>query len=280
MCIRDSIGTERIHSYKNSNNYTLNVGSDNGVAGTDFNENYDLDVTTNQRIGTHLDIGVGVSDALPGISSTKEYRLHIDQSWTDPSKTYKPIDIIIDSSPTGAADSKIIEATVGTDTKFSVDVDGNVTIPTTSTYGLSGKAFSTTITIGSVANTAQNTDTVTLLDGQGGNPSPLSINVARYQGGAEISSVVRTFGVRLTNNIGSFVYFGASSGTPHQAASPRDADIGGIGNIADFNSRSMVVYLNGVIQQPYFDYHFDGSFLYFDSSIAQGSRIDIRCLAN
>ena len=42
----------------------------------------------------------------------------------------------------------------------------------------------------------------------------------------------------------------------------------------------MVVYLNGVIQQPYFDYHFDGSFLYFDSSIAQGSRIDIRCLAN
>jgi len=274
------IGTERIHSYKNSNNYTLNVGSDNGVAGTAFNENYDLDVTTNQRIGTHLDIGVGVSDALPGISSTKEYRLHIDQSWTDPSKTYKPIDIYIDSTPTGAADSKIIEATVGTDTKFSVDVDGNVTIPTTSTYGLSGKAFSTTITIGSVANTAQNTDTVTLLDGQGGNPSPLSINVARYQGGAEISSVVRTFGVRLTNNIGSFVYFGASSGTPHQAASPRDADIGGIGNIADFNSRSMVVFLNGVIQQPYIDYHFDGSFLYFDSSIAQGSRIDIRCLAN
>ena len=274
------IGTERIHSYKNSNNYTLNVGADNGVAGTDFNENYDLDVTTNQRIGTHLDIGVGVSDALPGISSTKEYRLHIDQSWTDTSVTYKPIDIAIDATPLGAPDSKIIEAKVGTDTKFSVDVDGNVTIPTTSTYGLSGKAFSTTITIGSVANTAQNTDTVTLLDGQGGNPSPLSINVARYQGGAEISSVVRTFGVRLTNNIGSFVYFGASSGTPHQAASPRDADIGGIGNIADFNSRSMVVYLNGVIQQPYFDYHFDGSFLYFDSSIAQGSRIDIRCLAN
>ena len=84
----------------------------------------------------------------------------------------------------------------------------------------------------------------------------------------------------MEENIGNFIYYGASSGTPHQAASPRDADIGGIGNIADFNSRSMVVYLNGVIQQPYFDYHFDGSFLYFDSSIAQGSRIDIRCLAN
>ena len=179
----------------------LNVGSDNGVAGTAFNENYDLDVTTNQRIGTHLDIGVGVSDALPGISSTKEYRLHIDQSWTDPSKTYKPIDIIIDSSPTGAADSKIIEATVGTDTKFSVDVDGNVTIPTTSSYGLSGKAFSTTITVvepNQNPNTANNTDTFT---SQG-----LTIEVAGYQGSSQTTTITRSFTGKLSNNIGNFIF--------------------------------------------------------------------------
>ena len=193
----------------------------------------------------------------------------------------KPIDIYIDSTPTGAADSKIIEATVGTDTKFSVDVDGNVTIPTTSTYGLSGKAFSATITVvNSNPNDANNTTTVTALDGQDANPNPLTIQVARYQGSGELSYVTRTFSVKLTTSLGSFVYYGASSSTPHIPASPRDADIGGIGNIADFNTRSMVVYLNGVIQQPYIDYHFDGTFLYFDSSIDDGSRIDIRCLAN
>ena len=278
------IGTERIHSYKNSNNYTLNVGSDNGTAGTDFNENYDLDVTTNQRIGTHLDIGVGVSESsLPGISATKEYRLHINQSWTDSSVVYKPIDIAVTATGGNyALDSKIIEATVGGNSKFSVDVDGNVTIPTNATYGLSGKAFAATITVvNSSPNSNNNTTTVTLLDGPGtGNQPPLNINVVEYQGSAAVGSVVREFGARLTTSLGSFVYYGASSSTPHQAASPRDADIGGIGNIADFNTRSMVVFLNGVIQQPYLDYHFDGTFLYFNGSIAQGSRIDIRCLAN
>ena len=269
------IGTERIHSYKNSNNYTLNVGSDNGVAGTDFNENYDLDVTTNQRIGTHLDIGVDTSDALPGISSTKEFRLHINQSWTDSSKTYKPIDIAIDSTPIGAVDSKIIEATVGNDSKFSVDVDGNVTIPTTSSYGLSGKAFSTTITVvepNQNPNTANNTDTFT---SQG-----LTIEVAGYQGSSQTTTITRSFTGKLTNNIGNFIFYGASTTTPHLAGTPRDADIGGIPNIADFNTRSMIVFVNGVIQQPYSDYHFDGQFLYFDGSLPAGTRVDIRCLAN
>ena len=108
----------------------------------------------------------------------------------------------------------------------------------------------------------------------------MTINVARYQGTTPIAAITRSFGFRMTNQLGSFVYFGASTATPHVTGSPRDADVGGIGNVADFNTRSMVVYINGVIQQPYFDYHFDGSFLYFDSALANGSRIDIRCIAN
>ena len=84
----------------------------------------------------------------------------------------------------------------------------------------------------------------------------------------------------MTNQLGDFIYYGASNTTPHVGGTTRDADVGGISNLSDFNTRSMVVYVNGVIQQPYFDYHFDGTFLYFNGSIAVDGRIDIRCLAN
>ena len=269
------IGTEKIHSYKDGTNYTLNVGTDLGDAGTAFNDNYDLDVTTNQRIGTNLDIGTAVNAAQPGISNTKQSRLHIAQSWTNSSVEYRPIEIAVAASPSGAVASRLIEAKVGTDSKFSVDQDGNVTIPDTATYGLSKKAFTTTITTATTANTANNIDSITNLGA-----NPLTISVVRYQGGSALSPISRSFGFRMTNQLGSFIYYGASAATPHVTGSPRDADVGGLGNIADFNTRSMVVYINGVIQQPYFDYHFDGSYLYFDSALADGARIDIRCLAN
>ena len=269
------VGTEKIHSYKDGSDYTLNVGSDIGTAGTTFNDNYDLDVTTNQRIGTNLDIGTAVNAAQPGISATKQSRLHIAQSWSNSSVEYRPIEIAVGASPTGAVGSKLIEAKVGTNSKFSVDKDGNVTIPDDATYGLSKKAFTTTITTAATANTTNNIDSITNLGA-----NVLTINVARYQGTTPIAAITRSFGFRMTNQLGSFVYFGASTATPHVTGSPRDADVGGIGNVADFNTRSMVIYINGVIQQPYFDYHFDGTYLYFDSALANGSRIDIRCIAN
>jgi len=276
------IGVERIHSYKDGSNYTLNIGSDNGVAGTAFNNNYDLDVTTNLRIGTNLDIGTAVNAAQPGISATKQSRLHIAQSWTDSSVEYRPIEIAVGNSPNGAIASKLIEAKVGTDSKFSVDKDGNVTIPQTATYGLSKKAFSTTIVVKSISNANNNETSITTLAQGGG--TPLTIEIAKYQGGNLLSgpgsTSSRSFGFRTTTPIGNFVFFGASDATPHVSGSPRDADVGGLGNIDDFNTRSMIVYINGVIQQPYFDYHFDGTYLYFDSQLATDSRIDIRCLAN
>ena len=268
------IGVEKIHSYKDGTNYTLNIGSDIGIA--NINTNYDLDVTTNQRIGTNLDIGVGLTGSQPGISATKQSRLHIAQDWSDSSVEYKPIEIAVAASPIGAIASRIIDAKVGTDSVFSVDKVGNVSIPDGATYGLSKKAFSTTITIKSVANTTNNQDTITTL----GAGSQLTIDVAAYQGSVQNGTITRSFGHRMTNQLGDFIYYGASDTTPHVSGSTRDADVGGISNLSDFNTRSMVVYVNGVIQQPYFDYHFDGTFLYFNGSIAVDGRIDIRCLAN
>ena len=275
------IGTEKIHSYKDGSNYTLNIGSDNGDAGTVFNDNYDLDVTTNQRIGTNLDIGVGLTGSQPGISATKESRLYIEQSWSSSSVEYRPIEIAVGNSPNGGVTSRLIEAKVGADSKFSVDKDGNVTIPETSTYGLSKKAFSATITVGASTDTNNNITAITTLANAGG---ALTIDVAKYQGGAlqtgQGAKITRSFGFRTSAQIGNFVFYGASDTTPHINGAPRDADVGGLGNVADFNTRSMIVFINGVIQQPYFDYHFDGTFLYFDDQPATGTRIDIRCLAN
>jgi hypothetical protein len=272
------IGVEKIHSYKDGSDYTLNIGSDIDIA--NVNTNYDLDVTTNQRIGTNLDIGVGLTGSQPGISATKQSRLHIAQDWSDSSVEYRPLEIAVAATPGGAIASRIIDAKVGTDSVFSVDKVGNVSIPDGATYGLSKKAFSTTILIKSVANTTNNQDTITTL----GAGAQLTIDVAVYQGSAQVSGsggvITRSFGHRMTNQLGDFVYYGASDTTPHVSGSVRDADIGGISNLADFNTRSMVVYVNGVIQQPYFDYHFDGTYLYFNGSIAVDGRIDIRCLAN
>ena len=183
---------QKIHSYKDGSDYTLNVGSDIGTAaGTTFNDNYDLDVITNQRIGTNLDIGTVKHVAQPGISATKQSRLHIAQSWSNSSVEYRPIEIAVGASPTGAVGSKLIEAKVGTNSKFSVDKDGNVTIPDDATYGLSKKAFNTTITTAATANTTNNIDSITNLGA-----NVLTINVARYQGTTPIAAITRSFGFR------------------------------------------------------------------------------------
>jgi hypothetical protein len=272
------IGVEKIHSYKDGSNYTLNIGSDIGIA--NINTNYDLDVTTNQRIGTNLDIGVGLTGSQPGISVSKQSRLHISQTWSGSTLEYRPLEIDIAGAPVGAPESRIIDAKVGGNSVFNVDKVGNVNIPVGASYGLSKKAFSTTILIKSVANTTNNQDTITTL----GAGSQLTIDVAVYQGSTQVSGsngvITRSFGHRMTNQLVDFLYYGASVDTPHVSGSARDADVGGIGNLADFNTRSMIVYVNGVIQQPYFDYHFDGTYLYFNGSIAVDGRIDIRCLAN
>jgi len=272
------VGTEKIHSYKDTNgNYSLNVGADLGIANA--NTNYDLDVTTSQRIGTHLDIGNAVGDSITSNTSTKETRISLNQTWSSSSVEYKPIEINVAGSPTGAVSSRIFDAKVGGNSVFNIDSLGNVTTPDTASFGLTKKAFFATITIANAANTNTNLDTIFKLDNTQSNP-PLTIDVVRYQGSSTLTSITRTFGARMTNALSSFIYYGSSAATPHVSGAPRDADVGGIGNVADFNTRSMIVFIDGVIQQPYVDYHFDGTYLYFDGELPVGTRIDIRCLAN
>jgi len=275
------IGTEKIHAYRNGTGgtakYVLNVGQDEvTLSSNTVNYNFDLDVVNDQRIGNNLDIGVAANPTtLSSTTSSKSTRLYIEHTWDNSAIEYKPLEIKIAGSPTNADASRIINAEVGSTSVFNVDKDGNVTIPDTSTYGLSRKAFALTVTIANTPSIANSQDSMTLLDGQGGNPSPLTVDVIPYTGGVAGTSVARTFGARMTTALGSFRYYGADS-----SVSARTADHGGIGNLADFNTRSMVVYVNGIIQSPYFNYHFDGTYLYFDNTIASGSRIDIRCLAN
>ena len=47
-----------------------------------------------------------------------------------------------------------------------------------------------------------------------------------------------------------------------------------------FNARSILFFVNGVLQEPFEDYDFDGSLIYMDDAPATGSKLLIRGLAN
>ena len=48
----------------------------------------------------------------------------------------------------------------------------------------------------------------------------------------------------------------------------------------DFNARSIMYYINGVLQEPFVEYDFHNSRLYTNNPPAAGDKIFIRALAN
>ena len=49
---------------------------------------------------------------------------------------------------------------------------------------------------------------------------------------------------------------------------------------SNFNARSILLFINGVLQTPYADYDFDGSTLYLNFNPSPGTKLFIRALAN
>ena len=49
---------------------------------------------------------------------------------------------------------------------------------------------------------------------------------------------------------------------------------------SSFNARSILLFVNGVLQEPYNEYDFDGSTLYLNFDPADGTKFFIRALAN
>ena len=265
------IGVEKIHSYKNGSDFTLNVGSDfqegDLSSQTVVNLNYDLDVTTRQRIGSHLDIGNAANATIDSNSASKQTRLQIKDALDSNATTSNTIEIIKSGSTLNhnfikCEDASNVEL-------FKVDTFGNVNIPVTSKYGNADKAWSLTLTVASTGNVVNNlcsvtpttpfytgSDTIPKFDGNSANGN---------QGIDSSSGYLSGFVYRITESLNSFKYVG----TP--------------GQITQFisNPNSVLVFVNGVLQDPYLDYTFDGSNIIFSGSVApaNGDRITIRGLA-
>jgi len=253
------LGTDKIHSYKDGSKYVLNVGQDQIDIdnNTTVNVNYDLDVTTNQRIGGHLDIGVGATSAITSNTSNKDTQLYIEQSWAATGVDHKPIEIKLTND---SGQGKMIDMLDASGVSvFNVDKEGNVSIKNGSSYGLSARAFGLTLT---TSNTIGGSNTATsTIEIRPVSPA-VTINWDEYTGGSISGTGTQSYGFETVLDLNSFITKGSAA------------------NLADFNTNSMLLFINGVIQSPYEDYYFDGQKIRTNARPPAGSRIEIRCLAN
>ena len=257
---------DKIHSYKDGSNYCLNIGSDivDLSSDTTINTNYALDITTNQRIGGYLDIGSpsNKGTAISSNATGKDTQLSVFQDWTNNTTVFKPIEVTVQPGAfSGAAGSSLIDLRNGSDSVFNVDKDGNVAIKEGSTYGISDNAFFITLTVASNSNTSTGEMAFT----NTGGPFNFS-DVFEYVGASKGNATTANFGFKSSTDLNSFKTLGS--------------DTGGAMYWSSFNARSMLVFINGVLQTPYADYNFDGTTLYLQSQPPIGTKIFIRALAN
>jgi len=268
------IGTERIHSYRSGTDpnyeYTLCVGGEPGISNS--NLNYHLDVTTNQRIGSYLDIGNLVSDSVTSNTSTKETKLQIIQRPNNISiSDYTGIEI---KNTVFNADAKFLNCiNQSNNSVFTVKSNGDVVIPPESNYGLAKRAWSCNLTVDPTNNNfGDNLVVIQPLltnywDGVADDDLPklyTGTTISNLNATAVRNRLGSGFVYRISASLSSFTFVG-SPGQLTQYAS---------------NSNSVLIFINGVLQEPYKDIYFDGEFIYFNLVSPQpGDRISVRGLA-
>ena len=280
------VGVEKVHAYKTSDitpKYVLNVGSD---LQTDIdsqsvvNVNYDLDVTTNQRIGTHLDIGHAADAEIDSNTLTKQTRLQIKDDLSAVGLLeLSSIEVIKSASNSNHNFLRFIDDNTPTPNEFfKVDTEGNVSIPALSNYGLADRAWSITIFIDSVDNAAENQSSVNNLPANffdaysfpGGDPG----EIPQFTGSAAEADLT----VAQGNSIGLI------NGFVYQVNLPLTAmKFFGTPGILDAytNTNSLLIYVNGILQDPFRDvfYNANDNKLYFNEVLSVGDRITVRGLA-
>ena len=123
-----------------------------------------------------------------------------------------------------------------------MDKDGNVAIKEGSTYGLSDNAFFVTLTVKAGPNGTNTAANEVEIDTNG----PFQFNdVFDYVGNSKGNAVALSYGFKTDTDIGSFKTNGS--------------DTGGGMQFTNFNARSILLFINGVLQEPYTEYNFDGA---------------------
>ena len=92
--------------------------------------------------------------------------------------------------------------------------------------------------------------------------SPVTFQVADYTGSTAGSNVSYVYGFKTEADINTYKFQGSPS------------------FISQFNTRSILLFINGALQTPFVNYFFNGQFFYFASAVPDDAKIDIRCLAN
>ena len=278
------VGTEDIHSYKHpavngQSEHTFQVGSAYDAAAyntqTSYNYRYNVDVTESARIGNRLSIGTttgynGAFELSSSPTTGRKTNLHISSDWT--AESNHPLKTGILLSLTNAGSGKYIDCLNSSNASvFNVDEVGNVSIPVNASYGLSAKAWSITLTVVSpgTAATGANISFSTIA----GNYFGLNgVDVDQYQG----ASLSGTFVPGSSGQSGTaFVW---QSTTTLDSKTFYDAP----GQLSQYKgkSNSVMIFINGVMQDPYLDSHFasDGK-LYFTGQPQVGDIITIRGFA-
>ena len=112
---------------------------------------------------------------------------------------------------------------------------------------------------------SSNTSTNELAIVSAGGPFNFS-DVFEYVGAAKSNSTTANFGFKSATDLNSFKTLGSATG--------------GAMYWSSFNARSILLFVNGVLQTPYADYNFDGTTLFLQSQPGNGTKIFIRALAN
>lgn len=261
------IGTEKLHAYKSTNSNstrTLNVGNDFGTAGTQYNDQFDLDVTGRQRISDSLVIGNNVNDTgFENLISdaTNKGSLLLNPDWTAVTGVNQ-YGMVIKLQNQG--NGKYLDFRTATNSSvFSVDQAGNVAIPSTADYGLAARAWSLTLTVVASGTNTSGTNNMGFTNLAGnffqGNP------VDKFTGAS----------ANGTHTPGGFVWVS-------QDTLDGKTFFGSPGQLAQYkgNSNAVMIFVNGVMQDPFIDSHFaaDGK-LYFTGQPQVGDIITIRGFA-
>ena len=267
------IGTEKLHVYDDSaspSGHTLNIGSDfeSGVAATQttYNYKFDLDVTGNQRIGEHLVIGNTTNDAtFEGLidDATNKGSLLINPDWTAETNVDK-YGMIIKLQNQG--NGKYVDFRTANNTSvFTVDQVGNVDIPSTASYGLAAKAWSVTLEVVASGTNTTGTNNMGFTNLAGNYFALNSLTVPQFTGtSANGTFTPQNFVWVSESTLDGKTFYGA----PGQLSQYKDV------------SNSVMIFVNGVMQDPYLDSHFgsDGK-LYFTGQPQIGDVITVRGFA-
>ena len=207
----------------------------------------------------------------------RKTNLHISNDWSaepnHPKKTGLLLSVTSNSGETLVNTRKYIDClNVSESSVFSVDENGNVEIPSTANYGLASKAWSVTLTVVGTGST-NTADTISFGNLASNFFNVNNISIDKFQGSTPDGTFIP----------GSSGLPGTSFVWQSETTLDSKAFYGAPGQLSAYagKSNSVMIFINGVMQDPFLDSHLaTNNRLYLTSSPQVGDIITIRGFAS